>query len=66
MINNYQDVFSAQESITDRFLETLEKYQANWQNDKEFAKIVKKMEEGKNLKEKEFSKVQLILWKIGH
>ena len=65
MIDNYQEVFVAHEPITDRFLETLRKNQANWQNDKEFAKIVKKMEKGKNLKKKEFSKVQWILWKIG-
>jgi len=44
----------------------LRKNQANWQNNKEFAKIVKKMEKGKNLKEKEFSKVQWVLWEIGH
>ena len=66
MIDNYQEVFAAHESITDRFLETLRKYQTSWQNDKEFVKIVKKMENGKNLKEKEFSEVQSILWKIGH
>ena len=66
MIDNYQEVLVANEQITDRFLETLRKYRINWQNDKEFVKIVKKMEEGKNLKKKEFSKVQWILWKIGH
>jgi hypothetical protein len=66
MIDNYQKELLAHEPITDRFLETLRKNQANWQNNKEFVKIVKKMEEGKNLKKKEFSKVQWILWKIGH
>ena len=65
MIDNYQEVFLAHEPITNRFLETLRKNQTNWQNDKEFVKIVKKMEEGKNLKKKEFSRVQWILWKIG-
>jgi len=66
MIDNYQELLVAHESITDRVLEALRKYQTNWQNEKEFLKIVKKMEEGKNLKKKEFSKVQWILWKIGH
>jgi hypothetical protein len=51
--------------LNDRFLETLRKTQSNWQNDKEFAKIVEKMEKGKNLKQKEFSKVQWILWQRG-
>jgi hypothetical protein len=66
MMDNYQKEFLAHEPITDRFLEALRKNQTNWQNNKEFAKIVKKMEEGKNLKKNEFSKVQWILWKIGH
>jgi hypothetical protein len=65
MIDNYQEVFLAHEPITDRFLETLRKYHTNWQNDKELVKIVKKMEKGKNLKKKEFSRVQSVLWKIG-
>ena len=65
MIDNYQQVLVTHEPITDRFIETLRKNQANWQNDKKFVKIVKKMEEGKNLKKEEFSKVQWILWKIG-
>ena len=66
MMDNYQEIFAAHEPITDRFLETLKKNQTNWQNDKELVKIVKKMEKGKNLKKNEFSKVQSILWKIGH
>jgi hypothetical protein len=52
--------------LTYRFLETLRKTKKNWRNDKEFTKIVKKMEKGKNLKGKEFSKVQWVLWEIGH
>ena len=51
------------EPLNDRFLETLRKTQANWENDKEFAKIVKKMEKGKNLKKKEFAKVHWVLWR---
>jgi hypothetical protein len=54
------------EPLTGRFLVTLRKNQPIWQHDKEFAKIVKKIEKGKNLKNKEFSKVQWLLWEIGH
>jgi hypothetical protein len=54
------------EPPTDRFLETLRKTRTNWQNDKELAQIVKKMEKRKNLKKKEFSKVLWLLWEIGH
>jgi hypothetical protein len=54
------------ESLNDRFLETLRKTQTNWQKDKEFVKIVQKLEKGKNLKSKEFSRVQWLLWEIGH
>lgn len=52
--------------LTDRFLETLKKTQTNWQNDKELVKIIRKMEQGKNLKNKEFSKIQWVLWEKGH
>jgi len=54
------------ELLTDRFLETLRKNQTNWQNDKELKRIVKKMEKGKNLRKKEFTKIHWLLWKIGH
>ena len=49
-----------------RFLETLRKTRPKWENDKELTKIVKKLEKGKNLKEKEFAKVHWVLWDIGH
>ena len=39
------------------FLRVLEKTRLKWHNDKKFAKIVKKMEKGKNLKRKEFNEV---------
>jgi hypothetical protein len=39
------------------FLRALEKTRWKWHNDKKFAKIVKKMEKGKNLKRKEFNEV---------
>jgi hypothetical protein len=48
------------------FLETIRKTRATWENDKELAKIVKKMEKGKNLKKKEFDKVHWALWERGH
>ncbi len=54
------------ETTPDRFLETLNKRKSKWQNDKEFAKIIEKMEKGKNLKKKEFTKVQWLFWEIGH
>jgi hypothetical protein len=54
------------ELASDRFLETLRKSKSKWQNDKEFAKIVEKMEKGKNLKKKEFSRVLWVFWEIGH
>jgi hypothetical protein len=66
MIDTYQNEFLSTEPITNRFLEALRKNETNWQDNREFVKIIKKMEEGKNLEKKEFSKVQWILWKIGH
>jgi hypothetical protein len=37
-----------------------------WKYDREFAKIVTKMEKGKNLKKKEFDKIHWFIWTIGH
>lgn len=54
------------EPPTDRFLKALRKNHTNWQDSKELEQIVRKMEKGKNLKKKEFSKVQWLLWEIGH
>lgn len=45
------------EPLNVKFLRALEKTRKLWVNDKQFAKIVKKMEKGKNLKRKEFDKV---------
>ena len=42
-----------------RFLRALEETSSKWCNDKQLAKIVKKMEKGKNLKRKEFDKVYM-------
>jgi len=58
--------FMARKPITERFLETLTNNKSNWQNDKAFVKIVKKIEEGKDLKKTEFSKIYWFLWKIGN
>jgi hypothetical protein len=44
-----------------RFLETIKRYNESWKSDKEFSKIVKKIERGKNLKKKEFAKIHLFL-----
>ena len=49
-----------------RFLEAIRKNRASWEHDKKFAKIVKKMETGKNLKRKEFDKIYWTLWETGH
>ena len=37
-----------------------------WKYDKEFPKIIEKMQQGKNLKKNEFSKIHWLFWKIGH
>jgi len=52
--------------LNDRFLETLINNRASWENEKEFSKVVKKMEQGKNLKLNEFNKFRWILWEIEH
>jgi len=57
--------FLVRKRITARFLETLRNNKSNWQNDKAFVKIIKKIEAGKDLKKKEFSKIYWFLWKIG-
>ena len=47
------------ESENVMFLRVLEKTRSKWYDDKKFAKIVKKMEKGKNLKRKEFDEVYM-------
>ncbi len=61
-----QNQIREQVLMTNRFLETLRRNQKKWQNNKEFVKIVEKMQNGKNLKHEEFSKVQWLFWEIGH
>jgi hypothetical protein len=53
------------EPLNDRFLETLRKNSPKWETDKDLAKIVKKMQKGKNLSKKEFSKLHWLLRDIG-
>jgi hypothetical protein len=48
-----------EEPLNVKFLRALEKTRSMWYNDKQLAKIIKKMERGKNLKRKEFDKVYM-------
>jgi len=54
-----------QKLIISRFLATVGKTHSNWENDKQFTKIIRKMEKGKNLKKKEFDKLYFILRERG-
>ena len=45
-------------ALNSRFLSALKAHK-NWEKDKLFAKIVKKLEKGKNLNQAEFTKVYL-------
>ncbi len=54
------------EEINGRFLEAIRRTRASWERDKEFTKIVRKLERGKNLKKKEFAKIHWVLWKRGN
>jgi len=51
------DLPKAHERANAKFLRALEKTRILWDNDKQFTKIVQKMQKGKNLKRKEFDKV---------
>lgn len=44
-----------------RFLVVLKKTRKEWNNDKKFGKLFKKMEKGKNLKKDEFSRLYFML-----
>ncbi len=50
-----------QELVTSRFIRALKKNQISQGNNKQIAKILSKMEKGKNLKAKEFNKVYFLL-----
>jgi len=47
------------------FLNAIIKKRESWKHNKEFAKIVEKMQKGKNLKKKEFTKIHWFLWEKG-
>ena len=48
-----------------RFLNVMLKNRENWKHDKEFTKIVEKMQKGRNLKKKEFAKIHWFIWEKG-
>jgi hypothetical protein len=48
-----------------RFLTVLLKNRRDWKHNKEFAKIVEKMQRGKHLKKKEFTKIHWFIWEKG-
>lgn len=50
-----------QELMRSRFLVVLKKTRKEWNNDKKFGKLFKKMEKGKNLKKDEFSRLYFML-----
>ena len=52
--------------LNNKLLETLLENNKSWEKDRELTKIVNKMEKGKNLKKKEFSRVYWLIWKRGH
>jgi len=54
-----------QELLNSRFLRAIMKTRRSWENDKQFSKIVKKMQKGKNLKRKEFDQVYFLLRERG-
>jgi len=41
------------------------KNRENWKHNKEFTKIVEKMQKGRNLKKKEFAKIHWFIWEKG-
>jgi hypothetical protein len=52
--------------LNSKLLKTLLENRRSWEKDRELTKIVNKMEKGKNLKKKEFSRVYWMIWKRGH
>jgi hypothetical protein len=48
-----------------RFLNILIKNREDWKHNKDFAKIVEKMQKGKQLKKKEFTKIHWFIWEKG-
>jgi hypothetical protein len=54
-----------EQELSNSFLNAVIKTRKSWNNDKQFKKIVEKMEKGKNLKRKEFEKVYSMLREQG-
>jgi len=54
-----------EQELVSSFLSAVIKTRKSWNNDKQFQKIVEKMEKGENLKRKEFEKVYSILREQG-
>ena len=52
--------------LNNKLLETLLENNKSWEKDRELTKIVNKMEKGKSLEKKEFSRVYWLIWKRGH
>ena len=48
-----------------RLLKTIKKTRVPWVNEKENAKIIRKLENNKNLKRREFSQIYWALWERG-
>jgi hypothetical protein len=48
-----------------RFLNVILKNREDWKHNKEFAKFVEKMQRGKHLKKKEFTKIHWFIWEKG-
>ncbi len=57
----YDMVFTDPEPANLKLLRAVEKTRILWENQKQYAKIVKKMQKGKNLKRKEFDKVHFYI-----
>jgi len=54
-----------EQELVSSFLSAVIKTRKSWNNDKQFQKIVEKMEKGESLKRKEFEKVYSILREQG-
>ena len=48
------------------FLRTLLLNRELWKHNREFTKIVNKMQRGKDLKKEEFSKIHWFIWNMNH
>ena len=53
------------EQHNSQFLNVIMKNREDWKYNKEFVKIVEKMQRGKQLKKKEFTKIHWFIWEKG-